>query len=147
MFCKINGFSSLEFPFLGEQRALHQYFLKDFLDAGVHMSQASDFPVTVPPSTMFCLHMMVNRMNPKTSTEPYWPEQCISIEDAVKIMTMGGAYENDLEKQKGSIAVGKDADFVCLNQDVFAIPQETIYKTHVDETWIQGECVYKRENK
>lgn len=140
-------YEPLELPFLGKERAEHMYYVGEFLRAGVHMSQASDFPVTVPPDTMFSLHMMVNRMDPETSKEPYFPEQCISIEDAIDILTMGGAYENDLEKQKGSITVGKDADFVCLDQDILTIPKETIYQTHVKETWIQGECVYTRSEK
>lgn len=135
-------YEPLELPFLGKERAEHMYYLKSFLDAGVHMSQASDFPVTVPPDTMFCLHMMVNRFDPKTSKVPYDAEQCIGIEDAIRVMTIGGAYENDLETQKGSIAVGKDADFVCLDRDVLTVPKDTIYQTHVAETWIQGECVY-----
>lgn len=140
-------YQPLELPFLGKERAEKMYYVKDFLDAGVHMSQASDFPVTVPPDTMFCLHMMVNRFDPKTSKTAYYPEQCISIEDAIYTMTMGGAYENYLEDKKGSIAVGKDADFVVLDQDVLTMPKEDIYKTKVAQTWIQGECVYEREEE
>lgn len=140
-------YQPLELPFLGKERAEHMYYLGDFFRAGVHMSQASDFPVTVPPNTMFSLHMMVNRMDPETSKEPYFPEQCIGIEDAIHILTMGGAYENDLENQKGSITVGKDADFVYLNQDVLTIPKENIYQTKVMETWIQGECAYTNTEK
>ena len=137
-------YEPLEKPFLGEERAKHMYFLGDYLKADAHMSQASDFPVTVPPDTMFSLHMMVNRFDPESSKEAYWPEQCISIEDAIYILTMGGAYENELEAQKGSISVGKDADFVYLNQDVLTIPKDEIYKTKVTETWIQGECLYAK---
>lgn len=136
-------YEPLEFPFLGKERAEHMYYLKSFLDAGVVMSQASDFPVTVPPDTMFCLHMMVNRSDPKTSKEPYFPEEAIEVEDALKVMTMGGAYENFLENKKGSIKAGKDADFVVLNNDVTAMSKEEIYKTKVEETWIEGECQFK----
>lgn len=140
-------YEPLELPFLGKERAEHMYYLKSFADAGVHMSQASDFPVTVPPDTMFSLHMMVNRFDPETSKKAYFPEECIGIEDALYVMTMGGAYENDLENQKGSVCVGKDADFVVLDQDVTTMPKEDIYKTHVAETWIQGECVYEKEEE
>ena len=109
------------------------------------MSQASDFPVTVPPDTMFCLHMMVNRFDPKTSKKPYFPEECIGVEDALKVLTIGGAYENFLEEKKGSIKAGKDADFVVLSRDVTAMPRKEIYKTKVLETWIGGECCYMFE--
>ena len=137
-------YAPLEFPFLGKERAEHMYYLKSFLDAGVVMSQASDFPVTVPPDTMFCLHMMVNRFDPKTSKQAYFPEEAIDVEDALKIMTIGGAYENFLESKKGSIKAGKDADFVILSQDVTKVAKEDLYKTKVEETWIEGVCCYKK---
>ena len=138
-------YEPLEFPFLGKERAEHMYYLKSYLDEGIVMSQASDFPVTVPPDTMFCLHMMVNRFDPKTSKKPYFPEECIGVEDALKVLTIGGAYENFLEEKKGSIKAGKDADFVVLSRDVTAMPKEEIYKTKVLETWIGGECCYMFE--
>ena len=138
-------YEPLEFPFLGKERAEHMYYVKSYLDEGIVMSQASDFPVTVPPDTMFCLHMMVNRFDPKTSEKPYFPEECIGVEDALKVLTIGGAYENFLEEKKGSIKAGKDADFVVLSRDVTAMPKEEIYKTKVLETWIGGECCYMFE--
>lgn len=136
-------YEPLELPFLGKERAEHMYYLKSFLDAGIPMSQASDFPVTVPPNTMFCLHMMVNRFDPKTSRRSYFAEECIDVVSALKVLTIGGAYENYLEDRKGSIKVGKDADYVVLSQDVTAVPKETLYQTRVLETWIQGECCYQ----
>lgn len=138
-------YATLERPFLGKERAEHMYYLRSFLDAGIVMSQASDFPVTVPPDTMFCLHMMVNRFHPKTSREPYFAEECIDVVSALKVLTMGGAYENFLEDRKGSIKAGKDADYVVLSQDVTTVPKETLYRTRVQETWIQGTCCYQAE--
>lgn len=138
-------YEPLEFPFLGKERAEHMYYVKSYLNEGIVMSQASDFPVTVPPDTMFSLHMMVNRFDPKTSKKPYFPEECIGVEDALKVLTIGGAYENFLEEKKGSIKAGKDADFVVLSRDVTTIPKEEIYKTKVLETWIGGECCYMFE--
>lgn len=136
-------YEPLELPFLGKERAEHMYYLKSFLDAGVPMCQASDFPVTVPPDTMQCLHLMVNRTDPDTA-EPYFPEEAIGVEDALRVLTIGGAYENFLEKKKGSIREGKDADFVVLSQDVTKIPKEEIYTTKVRETWIGGTCCFAR---
>ena len=90
--------------------------------------------------------MMVNRFNPETSKKPYFPEECIDVESALKVLTIGGAYENFLDTKKGTICEGKDADFVVLDQDVTAIPKENIYKTKVAETWIGGECCYMYED-
>lgn len=138
-------YEPLELPFLGKERAEKMYYLRSFLDAGIVMSQASDFPVTVPPDTMYCLHMMVNRFNPKTSRRSYFEEECIDVISALKVLTIGGAYENFLEDRKGSIKAGKDADYVVLSQDVTEVPKETLYRTRVLETWIQGECCYQAE--
>lgn len=138
-------YEPLEKPFLGPERAENMYFEKSFIEAGVIVSQASDFPVTVPPDTMFGLHMLVNRMDPKTSKEPYTPWECIGVEEALKVMTIGGAYENGIDDRKGSIALGKDADFVCLSQDVTGIAKEQIAKTRILETWINGKCEFKNK--
>lgn len=140
-------YEPLERPFLGKERAEHMYYVKSFLDAGVPMCQASDFPVTVPPDTMFCLHMMVNRKCPYGPEEVYFEKEAIEVEDALKVMTIGGAYENFLEEKKGSIKPRKDADFVVLDQDVTVIPKEEIYKTKVMETWIGGKMCYSGEKE
>ena len=137
-------YAPLETPNLGRDRAEHMYYLKSFQKHGVRMSQASDYPVTIPPDTMMSLHLMVNRYNPKESRKPYAPEECLSVEEALRILTINGAYELDLEKTKGSIEAGKDADFVWLSQDVIRVPKEKLYQTKVLETWIQGECLYEK---
>ena len=137
-------YEPLELPYLGKERAEHQYFMNSFLQNGVHISTASDFPITIVPDTMLCLHMMVNRKAPKDVGDAYWPEERIPVEDALKIMTAGGAYQNMLEERKGSISKGKDADFVVLDREVTRISPEDIYKTKVLETWVDGVCVYQR---
>jgi hypothetical protein len=135
-------YEPLELPFLGKERAEHMYYVKSFVDMGVPISQASDFPVTVPPNSMMGLHLMVNRMHPKYSKHPFFVEEAVDVETALKAFTIGGAYENFLEDRKGSIKVGKDADFVVLSQDVTTIPKEDIYTTKVNETWIAGKCCF-----
>ena len=111
------------------------------------MSQASDFSVTIPPDTMDSLHMMVNRYDPHYSDEAYFPEECISVEDALRVLTINGAYELDLENRKGSIEPGKDADFVWLSQDVTSIPKMNIWKTKILETDIGGKVVFDRNEE
>lgn len=139
---KTELYEPLELPNLGVERAEHMYYMKSFLDAGVRLTTASDFPVTIPPDTMYCLHMMVNRFDPKTSQEAYFPEECIGVEDALKALTIQGAYQLDMEDTHGSITAGKQADYVVLSQDVISIDPMQIYKTHVLETVIDGETLY-----
>lgn len=144
---KGNLYEPLEHPFLGDERAEHMYYVGSFVRAGVTCTQASDFPVTIPPDSLMSLHMMVNRICPMEGCpkDVYFPEERISVEDALKILTINGAYELDCENIKGSIEKGKNADFVVLSQDVTTCPSMDIYKTKVEETWISGDKVYVRE--
>ena len=144
---KTDLYAPLEFPFLGKKRAEHMYYLGTYLKHGITISQASDFPVTIPPDTMDSLHMMVNREDPKYSEEPYFPSECISVEDALRVLTINGAFQLDLEDRKGSIEPGKDADFVWLSQDVTSIPKKDIWKTKILETDIGGKEVFERNEK
>lgn len=131
-----------EIPYLGEKRAEQEYPMKSILDAGIITAQASDFPVTVPARAIDSLHFMVNRKKGgQIKTEALSPDECISVEDGLRVLTWNGAYENRLEKQKGSIKTGKDADFVLLNQDVLTCPKEELYKTKVLQTYVDGEIV------
>lgn len=138
-------YDTLELPYLGEDRASKEYYMRSITDAGIIASCASDFPVTVPPRTMDALHLMVNRKQPEhPEMEEMGDGETISVEDGLQVLTYGGAYQNRLEKTKGSIELGKDADFVLLDTDVLTIPKEEIYKTQVTATYIGGEKVWSK---
>ena len=74
--------------------------------------------------------------------EILWPEERVSLEEMVASFTINGAYANFLEGYTGSLAVGKQADFVVFDQNLFEIPTEEIGKTRVLQTYIDGEQVY-----
>ena len=115
--------------------------MKSLLDAGIVTAQASDYPVTVPPRAINSLHFMVNRKKPgDKETEALGPEECVSVEEGLRVLTWNGAYENRLESKKGSIEVGKDADFVVLDRDVLTERQEDVYKAKVLQTYIGGKA-------
>ncbi|MGN0346037.1 MAG: amidohydrolase [Lachnospiraceae bacterium] len=139
-------YEELEKPFLGEERAAREYPMKSLLRHGVKMSQASDFPVTIPPNTMESLHLMVNRQKPgEPNSSVLGEEECLSVKDALDVLTIRGAYQNRLEKRKGSLEEGKDADFVVLDRDVLSMNPKNIYQTRVVTTYIAGNCVWQRE--
>lgn len=130
-FKDLNYYNKLEVPFLGQKRADKQYPVASFIKKGVVTSQASDWPVTVPASTMCSLHLMVNRTEPgNKQMEPLNPSEKISVAEALLVLTKNGAFENCLEKKKGTISVGKDADFVILDQDVLSIDTSNMYGRH-----------------
>ena len=138
-------YNELEKPFLGEARAKAEYPMKTLLDAGVKISRASDFPVTFPPRSMDALHLMVNRTEPGvTEYPPLGEKECISVEDALQAMTLGGAYQMRLENRKGSLEKGKDADFAILTKNPFEIPKDELYTCEVAETYVGGQCVFNK---
>ena len=138
-------YDNLERPFLGEKRASEEYYMRSITAAGVVTSCASDFPVTVPPRTMDALHIMVNRKQPGCpEMEEMGKDETISVSDGLWVLTWCGAYQNRLEKTKGSLKPGMDADFVFIDKDVLSIPKEDIYRAQVTHTYIGGELVWSR---
>jgi predicted amidohydrolase YtcJ len=138
-------YDALEVPYLGEERAAAEYPVASFVKSGVMTSQGSDFPVTVPPDTMLCLHLMVNRLHPDfTKAGVLGPEECVLVDEALKILTVGGAIQNDVDETSGSLSPGKKANFVMLDQDVTAIEKTKLFQTKIKSVWIDGKQVYQR---
>jgi predicted amidohydrolase YtcJ len=133
----------LAVPYLGEERAKIQYPMRSFLEAGVRMASASDFPVTVPFDPLMGMEIGVTRSNLGTAAgDILWPEQRVSLEDMVASFTINGAYSNFLEDHTGSLEIGKQADFVVLDQNIFNVLPEEIGRTKVLQTYVEGLLVH-----
>jgi predicted amidohydrolase YtcJ len=122
-----------------------QYFaqVKKTIDSGVHVAIGSDWPTgVIDANPLRMLQVLVTRKNPyeKTDDEPLGDP--ISVEDALRVMTLGGAYSMRKEKELGSIEKGKAADMVVLNRNLFEIDPETIIDTKVMYTIFAGKIVY-----
>ncbi len=76
--------------------------------------------------------------------EGWFPEQKISLEEAIKGYTMNGAYAEFSEHLKGSVEEGKLADLVVLSRNIFEIPSEEIQKTEVKMTVFNGKVIYRK---
>ncbi len=72
----------------------------------------------------------------------WFPEQKLSIQEAIADYTLGSAYAEFQEHDKGSIEPGKLADLVLLSQDVLHIAPEAIRDTHILNTWLGGVEIY-----
>jgi hypothetical protein len=129
---------------IGHDRASRTYPFKSFLDHGVRMAFGTDWPV-VSLDPMLGLYAATTRA-PLDGKQPQgWiPEQKISIQDAIAAYTMGSAYAEFQEHEKGSITRGKLADLVLLDQDVLRIPAASIRDIHVLQTWVGGKLVFER---
>jgi hypothetical protein len=133
----------LAIPYLGAERAKIQYPMRSFLEAGVLMASASDFPVTVPFDPVIGMEIGVTRSPAGVVTDDIlWLEERVSLEEMIASFTYNGAYSNFLEGKTGSLVEGKQADFVVLDQNIFEIPSVEVGSTKVLHTFIDGEEVY-----
>ncbi|MFW9879345.1 MAG: amidohydrolase, partial [Candidatus Thorarchaeota archaeon] len=122
---------------LGKERCKYTYPMKSIIDAGIVLISGSDCPVE-EPSVIMGLHALVNRNG-------FVPEQCISMEEALKTYTINAAYGAFEENLKGSIEVGKLADFVILNKNPLEVSHDEIKNISVIQTIIRGKTVYKKD--
>jgi predicted amidohydrolase YtcJ len=137
-------YTELALPYLGKERAAKQYPMQSFIDAGVIMASASDFPVTIPFDPLIAIQIGLTRLDiAETTEEVLWPEERASLEDLITSFTYNGAYANFLENETGSIEVGKQADIIVLDQNLFDIPANEIAKTRVLLTLVDGVEVFR----
>lgn len=128
---------------IGEKREAGAYAWRSLLETGVVIPNGSDFPVeAVNPLLSF--HSAITRQDEKNWPEGGWhPEQKMTREEALKSMTIWPAYASFEERSSGSLAVGKYADFVILDQDIMTVAPERIIATRVLATYLAGKPVYE----
>lgn len=130
---------------LGKERLKYAYAYKSLLDKAGLVVLGTDFPVE-NISALETFYAAITRMDKKGNPEGgFNPQECLSREEALRGMTIWPAYSNFQEKQKGSLEVGKDADFVILTKDIMRINPEDILTTFVSKTFMDGEMVYDGE--
>jgi predicted amidohydrolase YtcJ len=127
---------------IGPERAKGAYSWKSLADAGASIAFGSDYQVE-PLNPMEGLYASVTRKERLGEDgEGWYPEQKISMEDAIRYYTMGSAYAQFMENRKGIIKRGYLADIVITDKDLLIIPESEIMKTKVDYTITGGKIVY-----
>jgi predicted amidohydrolase YtcJ len=127
---------------IGPERTKRTYAFRTFLDNGVRLAFGTDWSVA-PLSPMWTIYAAVTRATLDGKNPEGWvPEQKLTVPEAVEAYTMGSAYAEFQEKEKGSITPGKLADFVVLSDDIFHIPPAQIRNVKVEATYIGGKLVY-----
>jgi predicted amidohydrolase YtcJ len=129
---------------IGPERAPMAFPYGSFLEAGVPMAFGSDWPVA-PMDPLRGIYAAVTRRTLDGRNPGGWhPAQKVPLKEAVHASTLGGAYAECMEADKGSVSPGKLADFVVLDRNLFEIEPEEIEAAGVDMTICGGKVVYER---
>ena len=133
-------YNSDKFAFYGEDLMKRCMAFRSFLDAGVPVAAGSDFDPG-PFDPRMAIQGMVTRTGWDGKT--WGANQRISVEEALRVNTINGAYNSHEEAIKGSITTGKFADFVVLSEDLFAVDQAKIKDIQIVRTVVGGSTVYQ----
>ncbi|MBC7569245.1 MAG: amidohydrolase [Spirosoma sp.] len=127
---------------LGPVRVKGAYAFRDLMRQNGMITFGSDFPVEAP-NPLFGFHAAVARQDAKNfPAGGYQMENAVDRKSALLAMTRWAAYANFEDQLRGSIAPGKQADFVVLDRDIMTVLNEKLRDTNVRQTWIGGERVH-----
>ena len=125
---------------VGEERAAYEWPTRTVLDAGVNLTSSSDAPVSYPNWRMGGQAAVLREgLN---SGKVSGPEECITVEEAIRTYTINGAWQDHMEDIKGSIEVGKLADFCVINRDILEVDPHQISEISVIMTIVGGKIVF-----
>ncbi len=131
---------------IGPERIKTTYAFRTFLDRGVRLALGTDWSVA-PLDPMLTLYAAVTRATLDGKHPGGWvPEQKITLKEALEAYTLGSAYAEFQEKEKGSIAPGKLADLVILSDDIFAIDPKGLRDVTVMTTIAGGRVVFQADH-
>lgn len=129
------------------ERADYYWPIRDLLESGANLAAGTDWPSVAESLNPWPgIEALVTRRNPYTDgPEALWPEQAITLEQAIKVFTLDGALAYRLEDRTGSIEVGKSAELIVLNQNLFDVPIEQVSETKPAMTLFEGQVVYEAD--
>ncbi|ACA87674.1 amidohydrolase [Shewanella woodyi] len=127
---------------LGSERIKGAYAWRRLLESGAVIAAGSDFPIE-SANPFFGLHASVTRQDQQNRPENGWySSQSMTLTQALNSFTQGAAYAAHQESLIGQLKPGMKADFILVDQDIFAIPASELWQTQVNQTWIDGKRIY-----
>jgi predicted amidohydrolase YtcJ len=129
---------------LPAERASKMQPNRALLDAGARVAGGSDWPVSVSPNAWEGIYGLVTRQDP-TGQFPgaLWPEQAITLEEAIRVYTTAPAEAMGIDDMAGSLAPGKSADFIVLSDNPHEIDIDKVRHITARQTWFAGRQVYQ----
>jgi len=140
--------------YVGLERANRQYPMKSFFKKGVIVASGSDYNVTLLPNPLVAIEIGVTRTVPgddRTFALPdiqniLVPDECVTVEEMLASFTINGAHAAFLEKDTGSLEVGKKADFTVLDKNILDVEPIEIHNLRVVLTFFDGQEVYRHSS-
>jgi predicted amidohydrolase YtcJ len=128
---------------LGKDRYRYAYAMKTFAERGIVAAASSDSPV-VPVDPLIGIQTMVTRQD-RLGVDA-WPEERISVEDAIRAYTVNAAYASFAEQRRGTLVPGMLADVTIFDQDIRAMPPSDLTTANADYTIVDGKIAWDRAN-
>jgi predicted amidohydrolase YtcJ len=141
---------NLTIPFLGPERSGWQYPFGSLVRSGARLAFGSDWSVS-SPNPMWEMAIAVHRKEPRryadmvgerATKETFLPDERIDLSTAIHAFTMGSAYVNHLDDVTGSIQVGKEADLVVVDRNLFDLSLDELADAKVQLTMVAGAPVF-----
>lgn len=135
---------------IGEEMYYNGYPIKSLMDKGVIVSSSTDAPaaVTIDGNILNIVEISVTGVQPGYDEPAFNPKENVTIRDALDALTINGAWQLGLENERGSIKVGKYADFVIIDKNILSYQGEQLKEIHnakILNTYFEGEKVYSAD--
>ena len=148
--CHEDQLDVLTIPFLGPERSSWQYPFGSLIRSGARLAMGSDWSVS-SPDPLQAIEVAVTRSAPEvvastvhaTRRGLFLPEEALTLGAAVRAYTAGSAYVNHLDRETGTIEVGKLADLTVIDRDLFAANASAIGQGRVLATFVGGAAVFE----
>jgi predicted amidohydrolase YtcJ len=134
--------TTLTVPVLGPERSRWLYPIRSLITSGAVVAAGSDWPVS-SMNPLEAIQVAVTRRAPTDSGAAWIPEETASLTSMIEAYTRNGAYAAGDERTNGTLEVGKAADLVVLDQNLYAIPAGRIHTAKVLLTMVGGKEVYR----
>lgn len=129
---------------IGKDRMEGAYAWQSLLKSGIAVPLGSDFPVELA-NPFYGIHAAVTRQDRDNNPVKGWyAHEALSLTQAFKGFTLDAAYAAHMEDSLGTLTPGKWADFIIVDQDIFSVEPEALWKTSVQQTWVAGEKVFEK---
>ena len=122
------------------------YPMKSYFDYGVNLSSHSDFPALCgsPDDPFGIMEIALTGVFHAENGKPWWPEELLTREQALTALTINVAKQMFIENERGSVSVGKYADFLLVDKDVMTCPVNEIHTAKPVATYFEGKKVFEQ---